>query len=83
VADLLHARGIAWVPDYIASAGGVINAITVELEKRGEDDARQRVGGIERTVAELLESAKARDVTLAAVAQETVRARLDAAANRP
>jgi leucine dehydrogenase len=81
-ADLLHAREIAWVPDYVASAGGVIHAITVELEKRGEDVAGRRVADIERTVAELLDTAKHRGVTLAVVAQETVRARLDAAANR-
>jgi glutamate dehydrogenase/leucine dehydrogenase len=76
VADALHDRGIAWVPDYIASAGGVIHAITVELDKRTEDEARQRVRGIEDTVAELLQSADTRGVTLAAVARELVRARL-------
>ncbi|MEU8325563.1 hypothetical protein AB0C33_44950 [Nonomuraea sp. NPDC048881] len=31
VADLLHRRGIVWVPDYVVNAGGVINAITMEL----------------------------------------------------
>ena len=51
VADLLHTRGIAWVPDYIASAGGVIHAITVELDKRTEDEAQQRVRDIQDTVA--------------------------------
>ncbi|MEY9856401.1 glutamate dehydrogenase/leucine dehydrogenase [Catenulispora sp. GAS73] len=82
VADALHKRGIAWVPDYIASAGGVIHAITVELDKRTEDEARQRVRGIEDTVAELLQSADTRGVTLAAVAEELVRARLGAVAER-
>ena len=75
-ADALHARGIAWVPDYIVSAGGVIHAITVELDTRSEDEAAQRVGRIEDTVAGLLQSADKRGVTLAAVAEELVRARL-------
>lgn len=79
VADLLHARGIAWVPDYISSAGGVIGAISLELDKHTEDEAQQRVRGIERTVSELLAAAKSRDVTLAEVAQEMVRARLASA----
>lgn len=79
VADLLHVRGIAWVPDYIASAGGVIGAISLELDKHTEDEARQRVGGIERTVSDLLAAAKSRDVTLAKVAQEMVGARLASA----
>jgi glutamate dehydrogenase/leucine dehydrogenase len=30
VADLLHGRGITWIPDYVASAGGVIHALTAE-----------------------------------------------------
>lgn len=76
VADALHERGIAWVPDYIASAGGVINAVTMELDKGSEDQALQRVRGIQHTVAELLQSAESRGVTLAAVAEEMVRARL-------
>lgn len=76
VADALHARGIAWVPDYIVSAGGVIHAITVELDMRSEDEAAQRVGRIEDTVTGLLQSADKRGVTLAAVAGELVRARL-------
>ena len=31
VAGLLHRRGIVWVPDYVVSAGGVIDALTREL----------------------------------------------------
>jgi glutamate dehydrogenase/leucine dehydrogenase len=80
VADALHERGIAWVPDYIASAGGVIKAVSIELEACAEDEARQRVLGIQDTVAGLLLSAESRGVTLAAVAEELVRARLGAAA---
>ena len=41
VADLLHARGILWTPDFVANAGGIIN-IAVELEPEGYDPARAR-----------------------------------------
>lgn len=78
VADLLQARGIAWVPDYIASSGGVIHAVTVELDKRSEDVARKRVLGIEDTVAGLIKSADSRGLTLSAVAEAMVAARLSA-----
>jgi glutamate dehydrogenase/leucine dehydrogenase len=78
VADLLQARGIAWVPDYVASSGGVIHAVTVELDKRSEDVARKRVLGIEDTVAGLIKSADSRGLTLSAVAEEMVAARLSA-----
>lgn len=77
-ADALHERGIAWVPDYIASAGGVIHAITVELDKRTKEEALLRVRGIQDTVAGLLQSADDRGVALAVVAEEMVRARLGA-----
>ncbi|MBS2535481.1 amino acid dehydrogenase [Catenulispora sp. NF23] len=76
VADSLQTRGIVWVPDHIASAGGVIHAVTVELDKRPEDEARQRVRGIEHTVAGLLQDADSGGVTVAAVTEELVRARL-------
>jgi leucine dehydrogenase len=54
VADLLHARGITWVPDQVASAGGVINALTIELHRGTPAEARTRVEAIENTVADLL-----------------------------
>ncbi|GAA2021655.1 amino acid dehydrogenase [Catenulispora yoronensis] len=80
VADLLQARGIEWVPDYVASAGGVIHAVSVELDGLGEDDAHKRVLGIEGTVRDLLADAKRRGVSAAVAAEELVRARLGAAA---
>jgi leucine dehydrogenase len=39
VGELLAARGILWVPDFVANAGGVVN-ISVELEPEGYDTAR-------------------------------------------
>ncbi|ADB52798.1 Glu/Leu/Phe/Val dehydrogenase family protein [Conexibacter woesei] len=32
VADLVHARGILWAPDFVANAGGVIYAVTVDVD---------------------------------------------------
>ncbi|NUP46900.1 MAG: amino acid dehydrogenase [Catenulispora sp.] len=82
VADLLAARGIVWVPDYIVSAGGVIHAIAVELDKQSEDEALERVLGIEGTVADLLAAARTQGGTPVAAAEELVRARLGAARSR-
>jgi leucine dehydrogenase len=79
VADLLHARGIEWVPDYIASAGGVIHAVAVELDKSTEGEARERVRVIGRTVTDLLTAGESRGVTLADAAEELVRVRLGSA----
>ncbi|MGN9788939.1 Glu/Leu/Phe/Val dehydrogenase dimerization domain-containing protein [Nonomuraea sp. ZG12] len=77
VADLLHRRGIIWVPDYVVSAGGVINALTVELHHETPDKARERVEAIEHTVTDLLDTADHRQVTPAQAAAEQARLRLD------
>ncbi|MGW3206819.1 Glu/Leu/Phe/Val family dehydrogenase [Streptomyces sp. NPDC001135] len=80
VADLLHQRGIVWVPDFVAGAGGVINAISTELHHVGAHEARTRVDAIEDTVDTLLDTAQRRGVTPARAASELARRRLSAAA---
>ncbi len=77
VADLLHRRGIVWVPDYVVGAGGVIYAAAVELHRETPDRARERVGAIERTVTDLLGMAEQRQTTPALAAAHLARLRLD------
>lgn len=79
VADLLHGRGIAWVPDYVAGAGGVIHALTVELHHGTTGQALTRVQAIEDTVTDLLTTTRRTGVTLARAAHELTRRRLRAA----
>ncbi|KAB2340647.1 Glu/Leu/Phe/Val family dehydrogenase [Actinomadura rudentiformis] len=79
VADLLHRRGIFWVPDYVASAGGVINALTMELHHGTAHEARKRVEAIEHTVADLLHAADHQQVTPAQAASQLAQRRLDTA----
>ncbi|GAA2294676.1 hypothetical protein GCM10010234_40380 [Streptomyces hawaiiensis] len=78
VADLLHQRDIIWVPDYVASAGGVINAISTELHRVSSGEARARVRAIEGTVHDLLDTAQRRGRTPAQAASEMARRRLRA-----
>ncbi|KAB2970858.1 Glu/Leu/Phe/Val dehydrogenase [Streptomyces sp. SS1-1] len=80
VADLLHHRGILWVPDYVASAGGVIHAVSTELHHAGADEARTRVLAIENTVHDLLDTARRRGQTPAQAADALATDRLRAAA---
>ncbi|MEU6665953.1 Glu/Leu/Phe/Val dehydrogenase dimerization domain-containing protein [Streptomyces sp. NPDC046727] len=79
VADLLHQRGVIWVPDYVASAGGVIHAISAELHRLPAAEARARVDAIEDTVTDLLRTAESRGQTPAQAADELARRRLRAA----
>ena len=70
----LQARGIVWVPDFVANAGGIIN-IAVELEPGGyaPERARERVLAIAGTVRRLLDRADADATTPLAAAQTMVR----------
>jgi leucine dehydrogenase len=77
IADLLHARGILWAPDFVANAGGIIN-ISVELERAGYDPrrARERVRRIGDTLAEVYADAAAIGATPLTAAMELARRRL-------
>ncbi|MEU2717978.1 GNAT family N-acetyltransferase [Streptomyces sp. NPDC007205] len=83
VADLLHRRDIIWVPDYVASAGGVINAVSAELHGVSADEARARVRAVEDTVDDLLETARRRGQAPAQAASELAMRRLRAASAPP
>ncbi|MWA05144.1 amino acid dehydrogenase [Actinomadura sp. LD22] len=80
VADLLHRRGILWVPDYVAGAGGVIHAVSTELHRLGPGEARARVAAIEDTVTGLLGTADRLGQTPAQAADALARRRVRTAA---
>jgi leucine dehydrogenase len=74
----LRARGILWVPDFVANAGGIIN-ISVELEPAGYDPerARERVLAIGDTVRTVLDMADANGTDTLTAALEHARGRLE------
>ncbi|TNC24579.1 Glu/Leu/Phe/Val dehydrogenase dimerization domain-containing protein [Amycolatopsis alkalitolerans] len=72
VADELAAKGIVWIPDFVASAGGVVYTLGREIEALSHDEAMARVEAIGDTVAALL----AADTTPLAAAKELAAARL-------
>ncbi|WP_313439422.1 Glu/Leu/Phe/Val dehydrogenase dimerization domain-containing protein [Novosphingobium sp.] len=59
MAALLLERGVTYVPDYVANAGGIIN-VAAEYLKESADEVRQRVVRIGPRVAAVLDEA-ARD----------------------
>jgi leucine dehydrogenase len=71
-AQRLAQQGVVYVPDYVANAGGIINAFA---EFRGEADAdvERRVRHIGGRVEDLLREAAASDQTPAAVAHQSAR----------
>jgi len=80
VGELLAARDILWVPDFVANAGGVVN-IAVELEDSGYDTARAdtNVRAIADTVRTVLDHADANGTTPLAAAMEIARRRVEEA----
>ncbi len=80
VGEQLAARGVLWVPDFVANAGGVVN-IAVELEPEGYDSARAetRVRAVGDTVRMVLDHAEATGSTPLAAANEIARRRVEEA----
>jgi leucine dehydrogenase len=80
IGELLAARDILWVPDFVANAGGVVN-IAVELEDGGYDTARAEihVRAIADTVRTVLDHADANATTPLAAAMEIARRRVEEA----
>jgi valine dehydrogenase (NAD+) len=76
VAAALSDRGVVWVPDFVASGGGVIYTLSREAEGLDRDAALARVDTIEKTVAEVLTSAAANGTTPLAEALALAEARL-------
>ncbi len=63
VADDLAARGVRWIPDYVASAGGILYTLSREAEGLDHEAALARVETIEQTVTDLLKAADANATT--------------------
>jgi valine dehydrogenase (NAD+) len=76
VADQLAARGIVWIPDFVASAGGVVYVLLREVEGLGHEDALDRVRAIGSTVTRVLDAALANGTTPLHEARSLVDARL-------
>lgn len=53
---MLADRGIVWIPDYVANAGGLIQ-VEGELRGRSDDEVRTNVLAIENTVSAIIEMA--------------------------
>ncbi|HEY5858007.1 MAG TPA: Glu/Leu/Phe/Val dehydrogenase dimerization domain-containing protein [Aldersonia sp.] len=78
VEQLLRDRGIVWVPDYVANAGGLIQ---VEGERRGlsAEAVRVKIDAVYDTVASIFELAKRDSVLLGEAADRIAEERIAAA----
>jgi len=77
VAAALRDAGVVWVPDFVASAGGVIYTLSREASGLDREAALARVETIEETVATVLASASTSGTTPLAEALKLAEQRLD------
>ena len=77
-AAALAGRGIVWVPDFVANAGGVIYLAGASAPDADLTAVAQRVDAIGETVAAILTHASDTGITTLAAAERLSAARLDA-----
>jgi leucine dehydrogenase len=73
IAEMLHAHGVLYAPDFIVNSGGLIN-VSLELTGYDRDVALARVERIEGDLARILEHAEAASITPLAAAEELAHA---------
>ncbi|TDV36069.1 Glu/Leu/Phe/Val dehydrogenase dimerization domain-containing protein [Actinophytocola oryzae] len=82
VAASLNASGVVWVPDFVASAGGVVYTLGREASGLDHDAAMAQVETIEETVTTLLAASAAHGATPLAEALALAERRLAPAPSR-
>lgn len=78
VASLLHDRGITWVPDYVANAGGLIQ-VGGEILGRSGAEVGHHISHIAATVSEILRRSEENSSPPSKAAAEIVAERLGSA----
>lgn len=76
VADLLARQGTVWIPDFVASAGGVVYTLSREFSGLDHQAASERVEQISSTTSDLLAAAAEAGTTPLHEAMDLVRRRL-------
>lgn len=76
--DALHARGVLYLPDYVANGGGIINVAAEILEIDDEAWVSQRLGALRETMVQILARAKAEGVSPAPLADRIAEERMAA-----
>jgi leucine dehydrogenase len=74
--ERLQARGILYAPDFVVSAGGIIQLIGLEDERWNEAQLEERLAGIGDTLRTLFAEAEAEGITPAEAADRLARRRV-------
>jgi leucine dehydrogenase len=74
--ERLRERGILYAPDYVVSAGGIVQLIGLEDEGWDETQLEERLAGIGNTLRSLFSEAETEGITPSEAADRLVRRRL-------
>jgi leucine dehydrogenase len=74
--EVLRARGITYVPDYVVNAGGMMGAAAMIYSTPTREASTQRILGLHDTILAILARADAEQRSSADVADEMARARI-------
>jgi len=74
--DALVTKGIAYVPDYVVNAGGVMGASTVIFTKPDREVSEKKILGLFDTIVSILKAADEQGVSSAEVADTLARIRI-------
>ena len=83
VARMLRERGIAWAPDFVVNAGGVVYLDLASTPGIGKDELDRRIAGIGDVVGAVLRDADTAGITTLEAAERLARTRLDATLTGP
>ena len=72
----LYDRGIAYVPDFVVNAGGMMGASTLIFSKPDREKALARIEGIYTTVSNILERSRDQGTPSADIAEEMALSRI-------
>jgi leucine dehydrogenase len=72
----LYDRGIAYVPDFVVNAGGMMGASTLIFSKPDREKALVKIEGIFTTVIEILERSRDEGKPSADIAEEMALSRI-------
>jgi leucine dehydrogenase len=74
-AQMLHDRGILYVPDYVINAGGLIN-VAIELEGYSQERALERTAGIYDIVERIIELSERENILTVVASNRLAEARI-------
>jgi len=78
----LTERGIAYVPDYVVNAGGMMGASTVIFDTPAREASIARIQGVHGTIRTILDRAREEDRPSSEIADEMALSRIASEGNR-